>query len=134
MPRLSRDGKWLAYQSDVSGRAEIYVRPFPGDGPRVQVSDAGGSEPLFDASGRTLYYRGPGGIVAVSLSPGPDVRVSARRLALSLQGVADPTHPSYDVSPDGTQFLILQPTSGDARGVLVSNWARELRRRLKEAR
>jgi serine/threonine-protein kinase len=134
MPRLSRDGKWLAYQSDVSGRAEIYVRPFPGDGPRVQVSDAGGSEPLFDASGRTLYYRGPGGIVAVSLTLGPDVRVSARRLALSLQGVADPTHPSYDVTPDGTQFLILQPTSGDARGVLVSNWARELRRRLREAR
>jgi hypothetical protein len=50
-----------------------------------------------------------------------------------LQGVADPTHPSYDVTPDGTQFLILQPTSGDARGVLVSNWARELRRRLSEA-
>ncbi|WP_082820987.1 protein kinase domain-containing protein [Gemmatimonas phototrophica] len=134
MPRLSRDGKWLAYQSDVSGRAEIYLRPFPGDGPRVQVSDAGGSEPLFDASGRTLYYRGPGGIVAASLTAGPDVRVSARRLALSLQGVADPTHPSYDVTPDGTQFLILQPTSGEARGVLVSNWARELRRRLMEAR
>ncbi|MBK7908652.1 MAG: PD40 domain-containing protein [Gemmatimonadetes bacterium] len=134
MPRLSRDGKWLAYQSDVSGRAEIYLRPFPGDGPRVQVSDAGGSEPLFDASGRTLYYRGPGGIVAASLTFDPDVRVTSRRVALADLQVADPTHPSYDVTPDGKQFVILRPTSGDARGVLVSNWAREVRRRLAEPR
>ncbi len=50
--------------------------------------------------------------------------------------VAMPPAPSArsHVTPDGTQFLILQPTSGDARGVLVSNWARELRRRLREAR
>ena len=134
MPRLSRDGKWLAYQSDVSGRAEIYLRPFPGDGPRVQISDAGGSEPLFDASGRTLYYRGPTGIVAASLTLGPDVRVSGRRIALAEVQVADPTHPSYDVTPDGTRFLILKATSGDARGVLVSNWVREVRRRLAEPR
>ena len=60
MPRLSPDGRWLAYQSDQGGRAEIYVRPFLGDGARVQVSNEGGSEPLWDASGRTLYYRAPG--------------------------------------------------------------------------
>jgi eukaryotic-like serine/threonine-protein kinase len=131
MPRLSRDGKWLAYQSDVSGRAEIYLRPFPDDGPRVQVSDGGGAEPLFDASGRTLYYRTPTGIVAASLTLGAEVKVGARRLVLPNAQPADPTHPSYDVTPDGKQFLILRPTSGDARGVLVSNWAKDVRQKLK---
>ena len=41
-PRYSPDGKWLAYASDESGRYEVYARPFPGSGGRVQISDAGG--------------------------------------------------------------------------------------------
>jgi hypothetical protein len=55
--------------------------------------------------------------------------VSERRLALKNTLPADPTHPSYDVTPDGKQFLILRPTSAEARGVLVSNWRKEVRGR-----
>jgi serine/threonine-protein kinase len=58
LPRLSADGKWLAYQSNESGRFEIYVRPFPGNGARVQVSDVGGTEAIWGRDGRSLYYRG----------------------------------------------------------------------------
>lgn len=134
MPRLSADGRWLAYQSDLSGRAEIYVRPFPGDGARVQVSDAGGSEPLWDASGRTLYYRATAGITAVSVSTSPEFTVGARRLVLPSSDPADASHPSYDVTADGRQFLILRPAGGDERGVLVHNWGRELRRKLQEGK
>ncbi len=55
-PRISPDGGWLAYQSDESGRSEIYVRQFPGPGGRWQVSTAGGSEPWWSADGRSIFY------------------------------------------------------------------------------
>jgi len=134
MPRLSPDGRWLAYQSDQSGRAEIYVRPFPGDGARVQLSNDGGSEPLFDATGRTLYYRAPAGITAVALSPGAELTVGARRLVLASSEAADPTHPSYDVSPDGKQFLVLRPVGGEAKAIVIHNWRRELRELVQRGR
>ncbi|WP_373071017.1 hypothetical protein [Gemmatimonas sp.] len=134
MPRLSPDGRWLAYQSDQSGRLEIYVRPFPGDGARVQVSNDGGSEPLFDATGRTLYYRASAGIMAVALSPGAELTVGARRLVLASSEAADPTHPSYDVSPDGKQFLVLRPVGGKAKAIVIHNWRRELRELVQRGR
>jgi len=134
MPRLSPDGRWLAYQSDQSGRAEIYVRSFPGDGARVQVSNDGGSEPLWDAAGRTLYYRAPAGITAVALSPGAELTVGARRLVLPSSEAADPTHPSYDVSPDGKQFLVLRPVGGEAKAIVIHNWRRELRELVQRGR
>ena len=127
MPRISPDGKWLAYQSDQSGRNEIFVRPFPGEGARVQVSDVGGTEPLWDRTGRTLYYRALGGITAVAVTAGAEFSIGARRLALASNDPPDPTHPSYDVSPDGKQFLVLRPAGGEAKAVIIHNWAREFR-------
>mgnify|MGYP003341351042 CR=1 FL=1 len=57
--QISPDGKWLAYQSEVSGNQEVYVRPFPDSGPRVQVSSAGSfSGPVvftLPAVGRVLH-------------------------------------------------------------------------------
>jgi len=47
MPRLSPDGKWLAYASNESGGFEIYVRPFPAPGAHVQVSQGGGNGPVW---------------------------------------------------------------------------------------
>src|SRR5438105_5056575 len=56
MPRLSPDGRWLAYASDESGRSEVYVRPFPGPGGRAQISAAGGAEPVWSPDGARLLY------------------------------------------------------------------------------
>ncbi len=56
---ISPDGRWLAYQSDSSGRREIYVRPFPDvGGGQWLVSTSGGVEPLWARNGRELFYRG----------------------------------------------------------------------------
>jgi hypothetical protein len=44
-PRFSPDGRWVAYSSDVSGRLEVYVRPFEGAGAAVRISQAGGTRP-----------------------------------------------------------------------------------------
>ena len=56
---FSPDGHWVAYQSDESGRVEIYVRPFPGPGGQWQVSTAGGKAPRWRPDGTELYYIAP---------------------------------------------------------------------------
>ncbi len=70
MPALSPDGRRLAYASNASGRHEVYVRPFPGPGAAVQVSEAGGTEPAWSRDGRRLFYRGGRRLHAATLAPG----------------------------------------------------------------
>ncbi|MGH7554725.1 MAG: TolB family protein, partial [Longimicrobiales bacterium] len=56
-PRISPDGKVLAYVSDETGRREVYVTPLPGPGARIQVSNDGGEEPMWSPLGNELFYR-----------------------------------------------------------------------------
>jgi serine/threonine-protein kinase len=56
-PRISPDGKWVAYVTDASGASQVVVQPFPGPGGQVQVSVAGGSEPVWAPDGRQIFYR-----------------------------------------------------------------------------
>ena len=64
---FSPDGKWLAYESDESGRAEIYVRAFPDADQRRQISTEGGSGPLWAPSGRELFYRNVNEMLVVEI-------------------------------------------------------------------
>ncbi len=130
MPRLSPDGRWLTYMADESGRMEIYVRPFPNEGARVQVSTDGGAEPLWDRAGRTLYFRSPRGIMASDVTTGAEFTMGDRRLVLPGNDPPDATHPSYDVMPDGKRFLVLRTTDGEDKAIIVHNWVREFRERL----
>ena len=66
---LSPDGRYLAYESNQSGRSEVYVQPFPGSGRRELVSTDGGGQPVWARNGRELFYRAPG--------PGPMMRMMA---------------------------------------------------------
>jgi Tol biopolymer transport system component len=59
--RLSADGRWLAYQSDESGKYEVYVSPFPNPVGRLQISLAGGRFPTWRQDGKELYYLAPDG-------------------------------------------------------------------------
>ena len=127
LPRLSPDGKWLAYQSSETGRFEIHVRPFPERGSRVQVSDDGGTEAVWSRSGRTLHYRGPSGeIIAVDVTTGAVFSIGRRRVVLRGNYLTDASHANYDVAPDG-RFLVLKRAGRESQAVIVHNWARELR-------
>jgi hypothetical protein len=132
MPRISPDGKWLLYESDVSGVVEVYVQPFPGPGPRTQLSAGGGYEPLWSRSGREVFYRQPGRVMAVAVSGDARITVGARRVAALGSYVEDPgrNHPDYDVAPDGKHLLMVKLAGTGQRLVLVHNWARELRPKL----
>ncbi len=70
----------------------------------------------------------------MALSPGAELTVGARRLVLASSEAADPTHPSYDVSPDGNQFLVLRPVGGEAKAIVIHNWRRELRELVQRGR
>jgi len=127
MMRLSPDGKWLAYQSNESGRTEVYVRPFPENGARITVSDNGATEAVWARNGRALFYRGPTGeVIKVDVTTGARFSIGQRRIVLTGNYITDASHASYDVAPDG-RFLMLKRAGAEAQTIVVHNWGRELR-------
>jgi serine/threonine protein kinase/Tol biopolymer transport system component len=131
-PIFSPDGRWLAYQSDESGRDEIYIRPFPGPGGRWQISTEGGTEPLWARNGRELFYRNGDKMMAVTIETKPNFTASKPILLFKGNYVMGPFsfRPSYDVSADGQRFLMVKAAE-QQQGVseinLVLNWSEELK-------
>ena len=131
-------GEWLAYTSDESGAMEVYVRPYPNtDGGQRKISTNGGRQSVWSRTGRELFYRDFGGaIIAVPVTPG-------ERLLRGEPTTILPANPgyrgagaalsarSYDVSPDGSRFLMIK--LGDASRppsiVVVQNWFEDLKAR-----
>jgi serine/threonine-protein kinase len=129
MPRLSPDGRWLAYQSNESGQYEIYVRPFPQGGGRITISNGGGTEPIWSRDAR-LFYRHGRDLVAVSYSANPAFAVTSRKVLFSGSYELHLFHPNYDVTADGKHFIMIEPGNEEVQVVVVVNWIEELRRRL----
>jgi serine/threonine-protein kinase len=134
-PRFSPDGKWVAYASDESGSTglEVYVRPFLGPGPRVQISSGGGHEPVWSHDGRKIFYRNGGRVMAAELASSPTLSVTARRPVLSMGAPGSEVGANYDISPDGNRILIGKPAGREEKLTVVANWFTEVRRKLKEA-
>jgi serine/threonine-protein kinase len=133
---VAPDGRWLAYQSDESGRDEIYVRPFPDvNGGRWQVSTGGGRTPLWARTGRELFYRSAGGgVMVVQVESGPvwRNRPPAQILSARYYDGAGLTGRTFDLSPDGQRFLVIKEGGGDQTTtppiVVVQHWFEELKR------
>jgi len=80
-PVYSRDGRWIAYQSNESGRYEVYVQPASGSGGRWQVSRDGGLYPLWNRNGREMFYVAPPNrMMVVPVSPGKTFEVGVPRV------------------------------------------------------
>lgn len=136
MPRVSPDGRWLAYISDETGQFEVYLRPFPGPGGRVQVSAGGGTEPVWSPDGGGLFYRVGDRFMAASLSMSRGVSVTGRKIlfeGLFASGTNNVSRAEYDVHPDGKRFVALRLTPGETEIVVVLNWLAELRERTAES-
>jgi serine/threonine-protein kinase len=133
---LSPDGRWLVYESNETGRDEIYVRPFPNvDAGKWQISIAGGITPLWAPGGRELFYRDAAtqALVAAQISTSPVFSVATRQtlFALGPEYVFGGNYTAYDVGPDG-RFLMVRLRSTAQAGqptplVLIENWSEELR-------
>ena len=139
-PTLSPDGKWIAYQSDETGKSEIYVRPFPAaDGGRWQVSTAGGDEPLWSHSGREIFFRAESGeMMAVAVTTTPAFKAEAPRALFPAKSYARaPSYRAYDISPDDRRFVMLRPVADSAatptgQVVFVDNWFQELKAKVQQ--
>jgi eukaryotic-like serine/threonine-protein kinase len=129
-PRVSPDGRWIAYSSDESATNQVYVRPFPGPGARYQVSTSGGFTPVWSRDGHRLFYIPSGrSIVAATFTSTSGFVVTRRDTVFTGLLGTNTNHPNYDVTPDGAHVLIVAP-SETARWIVAHNWRAELRARM----
>ncbi len=130
--RFSPDGRWLAYQSNESGRNEVYLTPFPGPGGKWQVSQGGGEEPAWRHDGGALFYRSSeGALLEAGLTfKGAAVEVGTpRQLFKAPPNVGSGTARSFAVAPGGDRFLFLEPIETAATPLtLITNWTSALKR------
>jgi serine/threonine-protein kinase len=125
-PRISPDGRWLAYASDESGGLQVYVTPLDGPQARYQVSTDGGYSPLWSPDGRRLMYAKGQQVIAANIVFAPAFEVVNRQLLFDGSFEFNPSHASFDVSPDGKQFLLPKSQGANARMIVVYNWREEL--------
>jgi eukaryotic-like serine/threonine-protein kinase len=131
--RVSPNGKWIAYVTTESGTDQVVVQPFPGPGPRTQVSTHGGREPVWSRDGRRLIYRDNRNFVAATVSSTPAFAVTTRQILFPDVFAQAAYHANYDVLPDGQTMLLLKP-SEDPQLMVVRNWIGEVRTRMQDAR
>jgi len=113
-PALSPDGRWLAYVSTQTGRAEVYVQRVDAAGEAVRVSTDGGGEPVFGPDGHELFYRSTSQLFVAELAFEPELAVTSRRPLFDVSDIATGyPHANYDLSPDGHTFVMvrLNPSS-----------------------
>jgi serine/threonine-protein kinase len=129
-PFFSPNGRWVAYESDETGRREIHVRPYPGPGPRVTVSTNGGNVPFWSHDGRELLYRHGKEIWSAPVSAADTFRAGRPQLLFRAdflgEGIWDD---AFDISPDGKILTVRQPPESrpQRRLVYVPNWIAEMR-------
>ncbi len=106
---FSPDGRWLAYFSDESGRGEVYVRAYPGPGPKVQVSAQGGSQPLWARNGREMFYRTDDAVLAVDVTLQPSFTAGKPRELFRGPYRTLISAAQYDVTADAQRFVMILP-------------------------
>jgi Tol biopolymer transport system component len=139
--QISPDGHWIVYNSDESGRNEVYVAPFPGPGPKVRVSTGGGRHPQWAPNGRELYYRLGANteadrslgqvskLFAVTFEGSPELKTGTPRLLF--EGPFFDSGHDWAVTPDGKEFIFIRetpPASGANQMKVVLNWFEDLAR------
>jgi eukaryotic-like serine/threonine-protein kinase len=139
--KISPDGRWMAYESNESGRSEIYVRPFPSvdAGGRWQISTEGGTRPLWNHNGREVfYYLPPGIMMSVPVETGASFKAGTPRVLFKGEYLATPDRTQYSVTPDGRRFLMIKNAAAKPGGAappqqinVVLNWTEELKQRVR---
>ena len=133
-PAFSPDGRYISYVSDESGRYEVYVRPYPPGPGKWQISVDGGEEGIWARDGRELFYRNGNRWMTAGVRLGPHFKADTpRRLFegpfVNVGGL------SYDVTPDGQRFLVLEPAEPAAAPVthlnVVLNWFEDVKQKMR---
>jgi eukaryotic-like serine/threonine-protein kinase len=133
---LSPDGRWMAYQSDETGRLEVFIRPFPNTSDqKVQVSSTGGTGPVWARNGHVLFYlRDDRTMMAVPVTAGTTLQLGEPRelfrLPEQLSYLSANYYSPWDVGPDGRFVMARSTDTGAGTGrplVVVENWLGEVK-------
>jgi Tol biopolymer transport system component len=124
--RFSPDGNWIAYQSDESGRNEVYVQPFPGTyAQRQRVSLGGGTSPQWGRRGAELYFIAADNRLMVTTAT---TGLADQRRTIEF-GTPKPLFSTplqqgseYDTVRDGDRFLVMRPAEESPPIIVLSNW------------
>ena len=135
-PRISADGRWVAYLSDETGRQEVYVRPLQGAGVKWQVSDDGGASPVWSADGHELFYLQGQSLMSAVVRLGSAFETDRPRLLFKLRSPPIGMGDAYDVTPDGKRFVFIEglPRTMPSHANLVTNWFTEVNAQAPRAR
>jgi Tol biopolymer transport system component len=130
--RISPDGRWVAYNSDESGRSEVYIQEFPKLGSKRAVSTGGGAGPSWRRDGGELFYLSPSRtLMAVGLdfSKGMAFRPPTALFRASLAGDFADARNHYSAAPDGQAFLVnvIEETADHASITVMVNWRAALK-------
>ena len=138
-PSFSPDGRWLAYYSNESGSYQVYVRAFPDNGAKVQISNGSGTVPTWSRSGRELFFRTEDSrmILVASYTVKGDLFVADRPRVWSEKPLADTgAIQNYDLAPDGKRIAALMPVEtpeaqqAQNKVIFLENFFDELRRKV----
>jgi Tol biopolymer transport system component len=130
-PSFSPDGRFIVYQSNESGRYEVYVQTFPNPTGKWQVSTAGGIDPRWASSGKEIFYRAPDQkLMAVDVQTGENFQAGIPRALFPARVPSGAFRNRYVVTPDGQRFLFVATLGREAMTptTVVLNWFAELGR------
>ncbi len=131
-PMFSPDGRWVAYTSNESGRADVQVRPFPGPGGKSQISSDGGEHPTWSRTRQELFYGAADGrIMIVPYAVAGDAfHAEKPRLWSEGRYGQQPGQRSFDLHPDGNRFVIRPDVANVKQNhvTLIFNFGDELLR------
>jgi hypothetical protein len=133
---VSPDGRFFAYMSDESGTLEVYVRPFPDPGGKWQISNEGGSQPVWARSGREIFYRNGDRMMAVRIKTETAFRAGKPRVLFEGEfHRPEISFPQYDVTADDQKFVMIQDIETWPTQIhVVQNWFEELKARVPSAK
>ena len=129
--RLSPDGRWLAYSSTESGREEVYVTHFPSGTGKWQVSQTGGTYPVWRRDSKEIFFIGQEGNFQVASvgTKNDEFELEQVRILFPTGSYLAPLGTPYDVAPDGQRFVFATlPESVPTPLVLVTNWTGDLKK------
>jgi serine/threonine-protein kinase len=138
---LSPDNRWLAYESNESGRDEIYVRPFPNvEAGKWQVSINGGTFPLWSHSGREVFYLDNSNdlLTVAQIGSIGGFTVTQRRALFKLDDSyqTSANYTPWEIAPDDRRFLMVRlpsrPPGEPVPLILIENWFEELKQKLRK--
>jgi Tol biopolymer transport system component len=128
-PRVSVDGRRVAYHTNESGQMEVYIAAFPSFDEKRQVSSGGGCQPQWRKDGKELFYLSlDGKMMSVDVKGDSEIDTSAPKALFRISTRVDTNNSQYAVSRDGKQFLFGDPVGEENKLItVVLNWAAGLR-------